>query len=388
MHEPEHRARFERDLQRLASIDQHRSLAPVGPLRGQRGLQVARDGRPVALFSSNDYLGLSQHAEVRQAAAEAAAQWGMGPRGSALVCGYSEPHAALAADLARLKGAEAAVLFPTGYQANVAALQALAAPGVTIFSDALNHASIIDGCRLAKAAGAQICVYRHRDLAHLAQLLAAHEGLRVIVSDVVFSMDGTRTPLAELVALKRRFGALLVTDAAHATLVFGPGGSGLAGALGLSAEIDLQVGTLSKAFGAQGGFVAASRLVIDWLVNRARGLIFSTALPVPVVAAAHAALRVGRREEALRTRLRQHEARLAALLDQSVEGPIVPIIFGEAQRALEASAALAEAGFHVPAIRPPTVPAGTSRLRVALSAAHTEAQVEALCAALRPLLRR
>lgn len=373
--------RFAAALDRLAVANRLRDVRALSPLEGAN-VRTAPEGELI-LFSSNDYLGLSQHPAVRAAAAEAAATYGMGPRGSALICGYTDAHAALESALAALEGAEAALLFPTGYQANLALLQALGAPDVTILSDALNHASIIDGCRLARAAGAAVQVYRHRDLVHLEALLQQVPGQAIIVTDEVFSMEGTRAPLAAIGALRDAYGALLVTDAAHATLVLGPGGAGAAAAAGV--RVDFQVGTLSKAFGAQGGFVTCSALRRRWLLNTARAFIFSTAISAPVVAAAHAALRVATADETLRDRLRAHEAHLAAALDRPVHGPIVPVVLGSEDRALTASAHLRSLGFHVPAIRPPTVPADACRLRVALSAAHTTDQVAALARALADL---
>ena len=355
-----------------------RALAPRSPVR------VDLEGRSLVLFSSNDYLGLSGHPEVRRAAARAARELGMGPRGAALVCGHTDDHAALEAELARLKGTEAALLFPTGYQANLAALSTLAGPGTTVFSDELCHASIIDGCQLSRA---PVEVYRHRDLEDLEALLSAcRTPRRLIVTDTVFSMEGTQAPLAELVALKRRHRALLVVDEAHATLVHGPHGGGLAEAAGVAAEVDVQVGTLSKAFGAHGGFVATSRQLERWLVNRARTIVFTTALPAPVVAAARAALRVATRDGELRDRLWARVRQLADALDRRLESPIVPLVIGDNREALRASRRLLEAGFHVPAIRPPSVPAGTARLRVTLSAAHAEEEVAALAEAVRSLV--
>ncbi|MCU0727801.1 MAG: aminotransferase class I/II-fold pyridoxal phosphate-dependent enzyme, partial [Planctomycetes bacterium] len=233
------------------------------------GLHGAIEGREVVLFSSNDYLGLASHPAVRAAAAEASARGGLGPRAAPLVCGYTEEHAALEADLAALTGAGSALLFATGYSANLSVLTALADEGTAIFSDELNHASIVDGCRLARARGAEVMVYRHADAGHLEELLRACAApRRLVVTDSVFSMDGDLAPLADLADLRRRHGALLAVDEAHAFLVLGPHGGGLAEALVLVGEVDLRVGTLGKALGSQGGFVACSPALREHLVNR------------------------------------------------------------------------------------------------------------------------
>ena len=347
-------------------------VEPVGPVK------VWVEGREVTLFSGNDYLGLSGHPAVRRAVSEAALAHGMGPRGSALICGYTSEHAALAAELAALKGVEAALLTPTGFAANLSVMSALASlPGeVAVFSDAFNHASIIDGCRLATRAGATVQIYRHGDAQHLSELLAGCERpRRVIVTDTVFSMDGDLAPLADLVAVKERFDALLVVDDAHGTLVHGATGAGVAEQLGVSDGVDLHVGTLSKAFGALGGFVAGTTRWCDWVLNRGRAQIYSTALPLPVVAGARAALRAAREEPEHRERLWRHVVRVGEALGLPTASPIFSVVLGEAGAALDASRALLEAGFHATAIRPPTVPAGTSRLRVTVSAAHDEADV-------------
>ena len=351
-------------LAALQSAGRRRTLRAVRPLDA---VTVELDGRRLKLFSSNDYLGLSADPTVRAAAAGAAIQDGMGPRGAALVCGFTEAHEALEAGLAELKQSEAALLFPTGYQANLAVLSALGTEGATVFSDALNHASIIDGCRLSRA---RVEVYAHRDMDDLERRMKATPGRRVVVTDEVFSMEGTLAPLRELAALRDRYGFVLVTDAAHSTLVFGARGGGLPDATGLADAVDFQVGTLSKAFGTLGGFVACSAMRREWLLNVGRTFIFTTAPPLPIVAAAHAALLAA---------TPQRRALLWARVEQmGARSPIVPFVVGTEADAMALSARLLEAGFHVPAIRPPTVPVGTSRLRVALSAAHCADDVEAL----------
>lgn len=322
-------------------------------------------------FASNDYLGLIAHPAVVAAACEAAGRWGPGAGASRLVVGSRPVHDELEAALAEWKGAEAALLFSSGYTANLGVLTTFGVAGTRILSDESNHASIVDGCRLARA---EVSVYRHADLDHLAELLRERGGERcVVVTDSVFSMDGDEAPVAALSELCASHGALLVLDEAHAVL-------GPHVAVPPDADV-LRVGTLSKTLGAQGGFVAGSRSFVELLVNRARPFVFSTALAPPSAAAALAALGVVRSAEgdALVARLRAHVERVAP----GNPSPIVPIVLGDEERALAASEALLARGIVVPAIRPPTVPVGTSRLRVALSAAHTDEQlarlVEALC---------
>jgi 8-amino-7-oxononanoate synthase len=369
-------------LEARRGADLLRALAPITPT----GPVTARaaDGRDLTIFSGNDYLGLAHHPEVAAALARSAQATGLGPRGSALVCGHTTEHDALAGELAALKGADAALLTPTGFAANLCALGALGAPGVAIFSDALNHASIIDGARLARRAGATVHVYRHADAAHLSELLGASDAPRkIIATDSVFSMDGDLAPLPDLARLARAHGALLAVDEAHATLALGPRGAGAAALLGVAGEVDLHIGTLSKAFGGQGGFVACSEHLASLLVNRGRAFVYSTALPSPIVAGLRAALSVATRDDALREALYARQEQVAGALGRAVPTPIVPILLGDSARALEVSRALFDDGFHVTAIRAPTVPPGTARLRVALSAAHSAAQVDALVASLR-----
>lgn len=339
-----------------------------------RGVRGRVDGREVVTFASNDYLGLTGHPAVAEAAVAAVRRWGTGSGASRLVVGSRPVHDLLEAALADWKGAERAVLFPTGYAANLSVLTVLGGDGVVVCSDELNHASIIDGCRLSRSEAA---VYRHRDLGHLDELLAAAAASgrrRLVVSDAVFSMDGDEAPVEGLVECCRRHGALLVLDEAHAVL--GPDVPADAVADGTV----VRVGTLSKALGALGGFVAGPGPVADLLVNAARPYIFTTAPSPADAAAALAALDVLRSPEGegLVGVLRGHVARLRP----GHPSPIVPVVLGDEAAALAAAAALFEVGLHVPAIRPPTVPAGTSRLRVALSAEHTPAMVDELAAAL------
>ncbi|HUF32151.1 MAG TPA: 8-amino-7-oxononanoate synthase [Acidimicrobiales bacterium] len=324
------------------------------------------EGEDVVSFASNDYLGLATHPSVVAAASAAAERWGTGSTASRLIVGTRPGHCELEEEIADWKATPAAVVFSSGYSANLGVLGALGGPHVTVCSDELNHASIIDGCRLSRSA---VAVYRHGDVDHLEKLLVAAPGRRVVVTDTVFSMDGDVAPLPALREVCARHDALLVIDEAHAVL--GPDlpddGDG---------PVTVRVGTLSKALGSVGGWVASSTPMIDLLVNRARSFIFTTALTPPDTAAALAALRIVRSAEgdALVARLREVTDRVR----DGHPSPIVPILLGDEDRAVEAADALLELGLLVPAIRPPTVPPGTSRLRIAMSAAHSDDMVERL----------
>jgi 8-amino-7-oxononanoate synthase len=353
----------------LAAVGESGRRRRLRPLDGPGPTVRAGDGTRLVSFASNDYLGLSSHPAVAAAAAEAARRVGTGAGSSRLIVGDRFLHHELEAALADWRGAEAALVFASGYQANVAVLTTFGASGATrIVSDELNHASIIDGARLARA---EVTVYRHGDVDHAAELVRSAPGPVLVVTDSVFSMDGDIAPLAELSRLCAETGALLVADDAHAV---GP----LPGVD--PAAPSLRVGTLSKALGSQGGFVVGPRSYMDLLVNRARPFIFSTGLSPMAVAAALAALAVVRSPEGqcLHRRLRAH---IEALRPGHLT-PILPVVLGSEQAALDASAALLRRGLLVPAIRPPTVPPGTSRLRVSLSAAHRPEEVARLAAAL------
>ena len=331
-------------------------------------------GRPVVSFASNDYLGLTSHPAVVAAAHFALDRWGAGSGASRLVTGSRPVHHDLEAVLAEWKGTEAAVVLPTGFAANLSVLSVFAPGGVVVHSDELNHASIIDGCRLARA---DVRIVPHLDLGALDASLASVAGRSLVVSDTVFSMDGDAADLEGLVSVTARHGALLVLDEAHAVL--GPD-------LDVPAGADvLRVGTLSKTLGALGGFVAGPARFVELLVNRSRPYIFTTA-PTPAdCAAAMAAVGVVRSSEgdALRSALRRHVGRVAAVAGLDGHGsPIVPVVIGAEDDAVAASAALLDRGLWVPAIRPPTVAPGTSRLRVTLSATHTDDQVGRLVDAL------
>ncbi|WP_245574276.1 8-amino-7-oxononanoate synthase [Desulfovirgula thermocuniculi] len=321
--------------------------------------------------------GLTNHPRVKAAAIEAIEKWGTGSGGSRLTTGNFRLHRQLEERLARFKGTEDAVVFNTGYMANLGTVSALVTRGDLVVSDELNHASIIDGCRLSRAT---VKVYRHKDLAHLRNILSAERAACrrcLIVTDGVFSMDGDVAPLPELLDLAEEFQALLMVDDAHATGVLGKKGAGTVEYFGLEGRGIIQMGTLSKALGAEGGYVAGDAALIDYLRNRARSFIFSTALSPPVIAAAMAALDVLEEEPHLLTQLHANVQFLYQGLKEMgfqvlpTESAVIPLMVGDARQALALSAKLAERGVLVPAIRPPTVPEGTSRLRITVMATHT-----------------
>lgn len=337
------------------------------------------DGREVLVLCSNDYLGLAHHPEVREAAAEAARRWGAGAGSSRLVSGNLKLHAEAERALAEFKGTEACVLFGSGYLANLGVIAALAGPGQVILSDALNHASIIDGCRLARA---ETVVYSHNDLDSLEHGLRLAGGRALIVTDAVFSMDGDLAPVGEIVTLARQYGARVLVDEAHATGVIGPGGRGLVAALGLERDVDVTIGTLSKALGSYGAFACCGRTTAKLLVNRARSLIFSTGLPPASVAAGLTSMRLLREQPDMVDRLQDNaRAMRRYLAERSVTEPaesgvpIIPLIVGDPEETVRRSEEALNSGVFVQAIRPPTVPQGTSRLRLTVSATHREADL-------------
>lgn len=353
---------------------------------GPQGVHVRVEGRDLLNFASNDYLGLAGDPRLTDAVRQTLEETGWGAGASPLVSGFGTWHRRLEERLAQFKGTEAAIVFPSGFAANLGTISALAGPGDVVFGDHANHASLIDGCRLS---GARFRTWPHGRLDRLADLLAREPARRrLIVTDTLFSMDGDIANLVELADLAERFEAMLIVDEAHASGVFGPHGRGAAELQGVEHRIDASVGTLSKAFGAVGGFVAGSRTLIDWLVNRARSYLFSTALPEANAAAACIALEIAQAEPHRRTELLDRSARLRGRLvsagwdiGQSTS-QIIPILLGDPARAVELSARLSEAGIWAPAIRPPSVPQGTSRLRLSLSALHTDAMLDQLLQAL------
>jgi 8-amino-7-oxononanoate synthase len=373
------------DLEALSARGLRRYLEP---LEGAQGAVVRIGGEPLVNFSSNDYLGLAASPAVRAAALAALEHAGVGTGASRLVVGDTLAHQRLEARLAAFEGTEAALLFNSGFAANTGAIPALVGPGDAVFSDALNHASLIDGCRLSRA---RVVVYPHADPEGLARALEATPARRrLVVTDTVFSMDGDWAPLREIVEVCRAHGAALMVDEAHATGVLGARGAGLCEELGVEAEVDLRMGTLSKALGAMGAYVATSRAVADLLISRARPLIFSTALPAALCAAAEAALDALEHDVAPRERLWRNIRRFAqglrALgLPAEPRSAIFPVLLGEPEHALEAARRCRERGLLVKAIRPPTVPEGTSRLRFCLCAGHSEGHIDLALETLRKL---
>lgn len=356
-------------------------------LASAQGTRLVVDGRELLNFSSNDYLGLAGAPRLTAAFQQAAARWGVGSGASHLVCGHTLEHHALEEELAAFTGRERVLLFSTGYMANTGIIQALLRRGDAVFEDDLNHASLIDGGRLARA---DYVRYRHADAADLESKLKQSAAVRkLVVTDGVFSMDGDIAPLAALSRIARDNDAWLMVDDAHGFGVLGAHGGGVAEACGLdAAALPVLVGTLGKAFGTFGAFVAGSEALIEYLINSARSYIFTTALPPAVAAATRESLRIIREDDALRERLRghiahfRHEAGRLGLDLMASETPIQPIVLGGNERALAWSAALQARGLLVGAIRPPTVPVGTARLRVTLTAGHSRNDIDLLLEAL------
>ncbi|KAJ7949499.1 8-amino-7-oxononanoate synthase [Quillaja saponaria] len=354
--------------------------------------------KKLTLFSGNDYLGLSSHPTIGKAAAKAAQEHGMGPRGSALICGYTNYHRMLESCLADLKKKEDCLLCPTGFAANMAFMTAIGSIGslialkktrlederIAIFSDALNHASIIDGIRLAeRQQSIKVFIYRHCDMSHLNTLLSScRMKKKVVVTDSLFSMDGDFAPMVELANLRKKHGYLLVIDDAHGTFVCGENGGGVAEMFNCERDVDICIGTLSKAAGCHGGFIACSKRWKQLIQSRGRSFIFSTSIPVPIAAAGHASVKVAKREKWRRRAIWNRVTDFHILTGIPVTSPIISLIVGSEEKALQASRKLLESGFHVTAIRPPTVPPNSCRLRVALSAAHTRDDMEKLTFAL------
>jgi 8-amino-7-oxononanoate synthase len=347
------------------------------------------DGQRYVSFASNNYLGLAGDERVRRAAATAAEKYGAGSGASRLIVGTLAIHRELEEKLACFKGTQDCILFTTGYQAGIGAVTALAGAGDSVILDKLSHACLVDG---ARASGARVRVYPHVDMKRLEELLAKESGSRrrLVVTDSLFSMDGDLAPLAEILALAEKHDAMVVVDEAHATGTLGPRGRGLVAELGLISPRLVQMGTLSKALGSVGGLVAGTRELVACLRNTARSYVYTTAPAPAAVGAAMEALRLveteTESEPGVVAKLQSNVGRLAdACPKLGVKTPIVPVVVGEAARAVECQAGLRQRGMWVPAIRPPTVPRGESRLRVSLTAAHTDEDIDSLAAALHDL---
>ncbi len=367
---------IEARLDELKSRGLHRRTRMVS---GPQGPHVLLDGRPVMMLCSNNYLGLADHPKLRSAAADAAGRWGVGAGASRLVSGTMTIHRRLEERLAGFKRQEAALLFGSGYLANLGVIAALARAGDVVFSDEFNHASIIDGCRLSRA---EVFIYRHRDVEHLKWgILQAERRGAMIVTDTVFSMDGDVAPLPEIVELARRHHLRVVVDEAHATGALGPEGRGAVAEAGLEDEIDVIVGTLGKALGSYGAFAACRASMARYLINAARTFIFSTAPPPPALAAALAALEMIEERPRLVAKLAANASALRAelaLQGFDVRGSrtqILPLVIGDAELAMQICEAALARGVFAQAIRPPTVPPMTSRLRLAVMASHREEEL-------------
>jgi 8-amino-7-oxononanoate synthase len=373
---------YETILQELADRSLLRRLRSIDAVEGTR---LELENTSLTNFAGNDYLGLSQHPAVREAAIGAIDRFGLGAAASRLITGTLAPHKVLEEQLAAFKGTEAAISFSSGYAAAVGAITALASRQDVVILDKLAHACLIDGARLS---GAQLRIFPHNDLSRLREILEwareHYPDAKIwIITESLFSMDGDYSPLSELVRLKDEYGANLFLDEAHATGVIGPGGKGLAAHWGLNQRIEVQMGTLSKALGGSGGFIASSRALIDLLINRARSFIFSTAPPPAIAAGASAALGIiqSAEGERLRDDLRRNIDCVRHGLGFSIDAlpsPIIPLIIGDEKAALEAANQLQQDRFLVPAIRFPTVSRGSARLRLTLSARHSSEQVAAL----------
>lgn len=383
---------FNIHLQEQLDVLDHQGLRrSLRIIESWKGPLIRIADRELVNFSSNDYLGLASHPSIAEAMAVAARHWGAGSTASRLICGTSAEHASLEEELAAAKGTEAALVFSTGVAAATGTIPALVGRGDVVILDKLAHACLIDGIH---ASGAKMRVFPHNDLAklesHLKWARNTHpKGRVMIVTESVFSMDGDLAPLREIVRLKERHGAILLLDEAHAVGVRGYGARGLAGELGLGDRIEIQMGTLGKALGVSGGYIAGSRVLIDFLINRARSFIFSTAPSPAVAAACREALRIVQSPEgsARRTRLEENIQLLAKEMNLPASpSAIVPLILGSEARALSEAARLMTSGFYVPSIRYPTVPKNTARLRVTLSAAHSDDQIRKLAAALSPAI--
>ena len=368
---------IERGLEEIKRRNLYRQLKVVD---GEQDATIRLDGQEVLNLSSNNYLGLANHPALKEAAIEALDRYGCGSGASRLISGNMTAHEELEQRIARFKGTEAALVFNSGYQANVGIIATLVEKGDVVLSDELNHASIIDGCRLSRAA---VSVYRHCDLDHLEGALksAPAAARKLIVTESIFSMDGDVAPLREMVELAERHGAMVMVDEAHATGVRGPNGAGVVAETGLGDRVLVQMGTLGKALGAFGAYVAGGGKLKELLINRARSFIFTTSLPPVVLAMAGAAVGLVEKEPARQCALRRNTEQLRGGLGKlgyTVGGStqIIPVMVGEERPCMELAARLLESGFYVQGIRPPTVPPGTSRLRVTTMATHTTKQME------------
>lgn len=366
----------------LSEIRENNLFRTLTELSTGQTPEVKIDGRTYVLLGSNGYLGLSVDPKVIEAARNALLKYGTGSGGSRLVSGSTELHRELEERIARFKNTESAILFSSGYLANIGSVSSLAGEGGIVYSDELNHASIIDGCRLARS---RVRVYRHSDLDHLDSLLSSDAGIKtrkLIVTDTVFSMDGDLAHLPSLAGLSERYGAMLMVDEAHAAGVLGERGSGATEHFGVEDRVPVVMGTLSKAVGSLGGYIAGSRKLTDFIRNRVRSYIFDTSLPAASLAASLAAIDIIENEPERRERLWRNVGTFKSGLEDigltilPSHSAIVPVLIGEAAPTLGFAASLREQGVYTPAVRPPSVPQGMCRIRATLMASHTDEHVE------------
>jgi len=379
---------LKQELERLKTSGLYRDMKRI---TGHIDTTVSIDGKEVILLSSNNYLGLAFHPKLKEAAASALREYGTGACASRLISGNMEIHEELENKTAKFKGCQSAIVFPTGYMANIGVITSLAGNGDLILSDELNHASIIDGCKLS---GAEVRVYPHKNIEKLKEILSQGNASSskgsykrmLIVTDGVFSMDGDITPLPEILDVAREEDALVILDDAHATGVLGENGKGTAEHFGLTDENLIHMGTFSKALGSMGGYIAGSKVIIEYLRNNARPFIYSTALPPSVCASSIAAIDILEKEPSIRTRLWRNIARfrkgLTNLGYNTMESQtqIIPILIGDASLTMKFATAIFQKGVYAPGIRPPTVPEGKSRIRTSLMASHTDEQIDKVLA--------
>lgn len=378
---------LQKDLQDRTSLGIYRTLKTVDSPQGR---EITLEGKRVLNFSSNDYLGLANDARIKKAVLEAIEEYGLGAGASRLVCGNMGPHEKLEADLALFKNTESALVFSSGYMANTGIIPALMDHRSVVFSDKLNHASIIDGIILSRAG---LVRYPHADMQALREILknCPAEKRKLIVTDSVFSMDGDRAPLKEIVDLAKAHEAMIMVDEAHAFGVLGAHGSGLVEELSLEGQVDIQMGTLSKAAGSFGAYACGTNVLRDFLINKSRSFIYTTAMPPALAQASRVALQIIRQGDSLRRQLQLNANYLRAELDilgfdtMNSSTPIIPILVKDPVQAMAMSRQLLEQGIFVQAIRPPTVPMGTARLRLTAMATHTQEDLDRLLNALRTL---
>ena len=378
---------LQNDLRELESSGIYRALKTIDSPQGR---EIILDGKRVLNFCSNDYLGLANDPRIKKAALEAIGEYGFGSGASRLVCGNMGPHEKLETELARFKNTESALVYSSGYMANTGIIPALMGRESVVISDKLNHSSIIDGIILSRA---KLVRYPHADMQALEEILkklpAAQR--KLIVTDTVFSMDGDKAPLKDIVDLAKRYDAMIMVDEAHAFGVLGARGSGLVEELGLEGQVDIQMGTLSKAAGSFGAYACGTKVLREYLINKSRSFIYTTAMPPALAQASRAAIQIILEDAQLRRRLQANADHLRAQVHRmgfdtmNSSTPIIPILLKDPSQAVMMSRRLLEQGVFVQAIRPPTVPTGTSRLRLTVTAAHTREDLDQLLNALRKL---